>query len=194
MQLRVGPWAAGPGRWVFAWGLCALLAGCDRIGPWSAERSHTVSAVIERAPGPFGQVSWHADYRAEDCPAGAPSGGGELSVALPVTHQGGHHYETTVPGRPAVGTGQDRCRWRLVSTSARFAATAAEGDEVFEARLTAGQLAREKPVVLYYWRGTYPRMPGAIITRALGEPDRQVFRPEFQNQLFTITLTPRAAP
>ena len=48
MQLRVGPWAAGPGRWVFAWGLCALLAGCDRIGPWSAERSHTVSAVIER--------------------------------------------------------------------------------------------------------------------------------------------------
>mgnify|MGYP006205873857 CR=1 FL=1 len=115
-------------------------------------------------------------------------------VALPVTHQGGHHYETTVPGRPAVGTGQDRCRWRLVSTSARFAATAAEGDEVFEARLTAGQLAREKPVVLYYWRGTYPRMPGAIITRALGEPDRQVFRPEFQNQLFTITLTPRAAP
>jgi hypothetical protein len=80
-----------------------------------------------------------------------------------------------------------------VSTSTRFAATAAEGDEVFEARLTAGQLAREKPVVLYYWRGTYPRMPGAIITRSLGEPDRQVFRPEFQNQLFTITLTPRAA-
>lgn len=61
---------------------------------------------------------------------------------------------------------------------------------MYEARLTAEQLARERPVVLYYWRGTYPRMPGAIITRSLGEPDRQVFRPEFQNQLFTITLTP----
>lgn len=190
MQLREGPWAAGPGHRVLAWGLCALLAGCDQIGTWGAERSHTVLAVIERAPGPFGQVSWHADYRAEDCPAGAPSGG-DLSVPLPAVHKGGQHYETTIPARPAAGAEQDRCRWRLVSTSARFAATAAEGDEVFEARLTAKDLTRERPVVLYYWRGTYPRMPGAIITRSLGEPDRQVFRPEFQNQLFTITLTPR---
>ncbi|MFC3682432.1 hypothetical protein [Hydrogenophaga luteola] len=193
MQLRVGPRATGPCRWAFVWSLCALLAGCDRIGLWGTERSHTVLAVIERAPGPFGHVSWHADYRAEDCPDGAPSGGGDLSVALPVTHKGEHHYETTVPARPAAGTGQDRCRWQLVSTSARLAATNAEGDEVFEARLTAEQLDRGRPLVLYYWRGTYPRMPGAIITRSLGEPDRQVFRPEFQNQLFTITLTPRAA-
>lgn len=192
MQLRVGPWAIGPGRWAFAWGLCALLAGCDQVGLWGADRSHTVTAVIERAPGPFGQVSWHADYRAEDCPAGAQPGG-DLSVALPVVQKGGHHYETTIPARPPASEGQDRCRWRLVSASARFAATAAEGDEVFEARLTAEQLARERPVALYYWRGTYPRMPGAIITRSRGEPDRQVFRPEFQNQLFTITLTPRAA-
>lgn len=193
MQLREGPWAAGPVRWAFAWGLCALLAGCDRLGLWGAERSHTVQAVIEHAPGPFGHVSWHADYRAEECPANAGPGG-DLSVALPFSNQGGHHYETTIPGRPAVGAGQDRCHWRLVSTSARFSATAAEGDEVFEARLTAEQLARGRPVVLYYWRGTYPRMPGAIITRSLGEPDRRVFRPEFQNQLFTITLTPHAAP
>jgi hypothetical protein len=192
VQLCVGPWADGPGRWALAWVFCALLAGCDRIGTWGAERSHTVSAVIDRPPGPFGQVSWHADYRAEDCPPGTPSGD-DLSVTLPVVHKGGPHYEANVPGRPAVGAGQDRCRWRLVSTTARFAATAAEGDEVFEAHLTAKQLARERPVVLYYWRGTYPRMPGAIITRSLGEPDRQVFRPEFQNQLFTITLTPRAA-
>lgn len=193
MQLRVGPWADGPGRLALVLGLSGLMTGCDRIGPWGAERNHTVLAVIEHAPGPFGQVSWHADYRAEECPAGAPVTG-DLSVALPVSRQGGHHYETTVPGRPAVGAEQDRCRWALMSTTARFSATAAEGDEVFEARLTAEQLARGRPVVLYYWRGTYPRMPGAIITRSLGEPDRQVFRPEFQNQLFTITLTPQAAP
>lgn len=193
MQLRVASPAHHPGRWVLIGGLCALLAGCDPFGPWGGQREHTVSAVIERAPGPFGQVSWHADYRAEDCPEGAPSGG-DLSVPLPVVHKGGQHYETTIPARPAAGAEQDRCRWRLVSTSARFAATAAEGDEVFEARLTTEDLDRKQPVVRYYWRGTYPRMPGAIITRSLGEPDRQVFRPEFQNQLFTITLTPRAAP
>jgi hypothetical protein len=197
VQLRVGPWPDGLGRLALVLGLCGLMTGCDRLGPWGADRSHHVVATIERAPGPFGHVSWHADYRAEDCPAGssAPS---DRSVPLAVIRKGEQHYEATVPARPAARTGaapdgQDQCRWALVSTSARFSATDAEGDEVYEARLTAEQLSRRQPVILYYWRGSYPRMPGAISTRSLGEPDRQVFRPEFQNQLFTTTLTPRDA-
>lgn len=177
--------------WVWVLGLCALATGCDLLDPAGFDREHSLVLVIDRAPGPFGHVTWHADYQGTNCLVG------ERTLALPFTRLSEQQYKATVPPSPpaaAGGPGEgDRCRWRLVSTSARFAATAAEGDEVFEARLSAEQLAREKPVVLYYWRGTYPRMPGAIITRSLGEPDRQVFRPEFQNQLFTITLTPRTA-
>ena len=198
MQLRVGPWAGGSGRRALVLGFCGLLAGCDWLGAWGFDRRYTVSVAIDRAPGPFGQVTWHADYRATGCPARG-STAGDRSVPLAVHQKSDHEYEATVPTRPAAGPGaapqeQDPCRWQLVSTSARFSATDAEGDEVYEARLTAEQLAKGRPVVLYYWRGSYPRMPGAISTRSLGEPDRQVFRPQYQNQLFTTTVTPQEAP
>lgn len=183
--------AAGQRRCAWVLGLCGLSTGCDLPDLTGFDRAHTVVLVVERAPGPFKHVTWHADYQGTHCPSG------KHTVVLKVMRINEQRYEVTVPPRPAdttEGPDQDnRCRWQLVSTSARLAATNAEGDEVFEARLTAEQLDRGRPLVLYYWRGTYPRMPGAIITRSLGEPDRQVFRPEFQNQLFTITLTPRAA-
>lgn len=175
-------------RLACAVGLCWPLLGCER-GP--SEGGHVIALQIDRAPGPFARVNGEALYRAEGCPQAAA----EKTLPVLYTRLDEHRYTATVHSEapPDAGPGS-ACRWRLMSTKVNLSATDAPEDERYVAQLSADEVDAGEPVRRYYWRGTYPRMPGALITRNLGEPDPEVFRPEFRKVLFSITLTSTALP
>lgn len=168
-------------------GLCWPLAGCERGAP---VRDHAIALQIERAPGPFGSVTGEARYRAEGCAQAAA----EKALPIPYTRLDDHRYTATVRSEASPDAGSDACRWRLLSTAVGLSATGAPEDERYVAQLSADEVDAGQPVRRYYWRDTYPRMPGALITRNLGETDPEVFRPEFRKALFSITLTATALP
>ena len=184
---------------VLAAAFCASLIACDRHAP---EGGYAITLQMDRAPGPFGRVDWHALYRATGCASGSGATQGadrplEKTVPITVTRIDDRHYTATVPGGATAGKtpGLDgRCHWHLVSTTVGLSATDAPEDERYTAQLTADEMDAGRPVPRYYWRDTYPRMPGALITRNLGETDPEVFRPEFRKVLFSITLTAKALP
>lgn len=192
-------WRRRPARAVLAAAFCVTLIACDRNAP---EGGYAITLLMDRAPGPFGRVDWHALYRATGCApdSGATQGvGGSLEKTVPiaVARIDERHYTATVPGSATAGStpGLDgRCHWHLVSTTVGLSATDAPEDERYTAQLSADEMDAGRPVPRYYWRGTYPRMPGALITRNLGETDPEVFRPEFRKVLFSITLTAKALP
>ena len=168
-------------------GLCGLLSGCGRDTP---VRHHAIALQIERAPGPFGSVDGEALYRAEGC----PQADAETRLPVPYTRLDDHRYTATVRSHAPPATGPDACRWRLVSTTVGLSATGTPEDERYVAQLSADEVDAGQPVRRFYWRGTYPRMSGALITRNLGDTDPEVFRPEFRKLLFSITLTATALP
>ncbi|MBT9551057.1 MAG: hypothetical protein IV088_09435 [Hydrogenophaga sp.] len=175
-------------RLACALGLCWPLLGCER---GASEGGHAIALQIERAPGPFGSVNGEALYRAEACPQAAA----EKTLPIPFTRLDEHRYTATVRNEAPPDAGPDSaCQWRLVSTAVGLSATGAPEDERYVAQLSADEVDAGQPVRRFYWRGTYPRMPGALITRNLGETDPEVFRPEFRKVLFSITLTATALP
>ena len=175
-------------RLACAVGLCWPLLGCER---GTSEGGHAIALQIDRAPGPFARVNGEARRRAEGCPQAAA----EKTLPVPYTRLDDHRYTATVRNEAPPDAEVDRdCHWRLVSTTVNLSATDAPEDERYVAQLSADEVDAGEPARRYYWRGTYPRMPGALITRNLGETDPEVFRPEFRKVLFSITLTATALP
>lgn len=175
-------------RLACAVGLCWPLPGCER---GAVEGGHAIALQIDRAPGLFAWVNGEARYRAEGCPQAAA----EKTLPVPYTRLDDHRYTATVRKQAPPDAGPDSaCRWRLMSTTVNLSATAAPEDERYVAQLSAAEMNAGEPVRRHYWRGTYPRMPGALITRNLGETDPAVFRPEFRKVLFAITLTATTLP
>jgi hypothetical protein len=178
----------GLARLICVAGLCWPLLGCERGLP---NGGHAITLQIERAPGPFGRVNGEALYRAEGC----PQADAEKTLPVPYTRLDDQRYTATVRKQaPPDAAPDSACRWRLMSTTVNLSATDAPEDERYVAQLSADEMDAGEPVRRHYWRGTYPRMPGALITRNLGETDPEVFRPEFRKVLFSITLTSTALP
>ncbi len=160
--------------------------------------AYQLTMVIEHAPGPFGMVEGSAQYEVENRHACGERNLASGTVSR-ITHMPDLHwkpvdattYTTTVYPGLLVNEdyyGNGVCRWKLMGASALLRATGAETETRFLPALNVEDILAEKTVTLYFWAGGYPR------SRSENFPDFgyqhvSEFKPEIQDQLFTITLT-----
>ena len=170
-----------------------------RLNP-NPQQAYEVVLTIQDAPGPFKVKGWSAMYEATGCNyvtnewAGA-RGQPRRLVEIPFTESPDGSQVATLfldalQDEDYYGNGV--CRWRLTSAGPWFQATGDSGDTTFDVNLNPEQLLAESPVVLFYWKGHYPRAKVDRFSTS-GNTDREKFAPEIRNNLFSMTLKPRKA-
>jgi len=163
---------------------------------------YDITMTIADAPGPFASIKGIMQYDVvtPECmpPPDRFSGlsAPRLSVDIPVSY-------TRISDTRYVGTvhtdmmidedyyGEGVCHWRLISTRVLLKATGAPGETTFFPNLRAKDLLAGQAVTAYFWKGGYPRSEMENYPD-FGEPLPSKFKPELQQQLFSITLAPKA--
>lgn len=195
-----------------------LLPGCQNPGTPSMSTSehdtmikenpnpkqaYRIEMRIENAPGPFGWVDGAADYNVlnySEC--------GKINRIAGVipqirtgpeikwTPKGDGVYETVVYADRLVDEdyfGRGVCRWAMTGARAILMATGAEIENSFVPYLSAEDMAANRSRTYYYWRGHYPfRSPPPADGKGYswsGEEDREEYKPELRDELFSVTLT-----
>ncbi len=83
--------------------------------------------------------------------------------------------------------GRGVCRWQLVQSQVQLKATGAEAETQFTAYLHRENFQSGETRKIYYWKGGYPRSRSENFID-FGETDRDKFKLELRDDLFTITL------
>lgn len=90
--------------------------------------------------------------------------------------------------------GRGVCHWKLIQAGVRLRATGADGETTFFSTLHQKDLLAGNGVTTYFWKGDYPRETEIGIDNfaSLGQTDRSKVASNLtENELFTITLTPK---
>lgn len=167
------------------------------------KQAYRIEMRIENAPGPFGLVDGAADYHVPNY-----SECGKINhiagVIPPITAgpeikwtpKGDGLYETVVYADRLVEEdyfGRGVCRWAMTGARAILMATGAEIENSFVPFLSAEDMAENRSRTYYYWRGDYPSdstppTDGKGFSSS-GYEDREKYKPELRNELFSVTLT-----
>ncbi len=166
------------------------------------QQAYRIVMSIDNAPGPFGMIEGAAQYDVvnhNECGYIDP---GTETISRINTHPpiewtpvGEGRYEATVYADLMVDEdyyGRGVCRWKLTAASALLKASGAEVETRFLPGISAEEIVAGTPLTLYFWKGGYPR-ESMDDYADFGYPDSNKFLPELRDELFTITLTPKAA-
>ena len=175
-----------------------------RVNP-SPKQVFEVEFEIHDAPGPLKAVRGSVGYDATQAPhctfvtnAWAGTWGTPFKgLSLPVTPVGSHRFVMTVALDGMVDEdyyGKGLCRWAMVGAGAGFAASEAKEDTVYGVSLDAKEFVDGATYRQYFWKGDYPRLPGAADTSSAGDRSPEGFGPTHRNNLFSITAKVKAKP
>lgn len=163
------------------------------------KQAYRIELKVADAPGPLTAIEGYVDYEALDCVytpdpiAGVPM---TPSYSLPIQYAKvdddtyvGTVYADAMLDEDYLGRGV--CHWQLTNLNAMLRATGAETDTRYVANLKGSEMRAEKARTNFYTDTAYPGSEPSDIPN-FGNVDRSRFRPDLQDQLFTITLTPKA--
>lgn len=180
--------------------------GLAELNPNPVKAYH-VTLRIENAPGTFKQVDGVAQYdvvNEEECGrihpvSGTPS---RITSQEPIeleriseTEFRGTFYLDRMKDQDIFGRGV--CRWEFTGAGALLKATGTHEETRFLTLADASDLVAGKPYTRYYPKRDYPRagaIPGTNVKGmddypSSGDTDRNGYRPELQDALFTITVS-----
>lgn len=163
------------------------------------KQPYQIVLKIEDAPGPFAKVEGFASYEATECTyipdpiAGVPLKPSS-DIPMEFSKVDESTYIATVYADAMLDEdylGEGLCHWRLMSVNSRAKATGAKTDVRYVANLWSDDLSAQKARTTYYVNNEYPGSePDGRSDQ--GNFDRSKYKAEFQDQLFSITLTPKA--
>jgi len=168
-------------------------------------RVFEVTFEIHDAPGPLMAVRGSAGYSAPQAPnctfvtnAWAGTWGTPFyGMTLPLNQVGPNRFVLTVALDAMLDEdyyGKGVCRWEMGGAGATFAASASEEDTSYGLSLDAKELVDGATYREYFWKGGYPRRPGAEGTSSPGDRSPEGFGPAHRNNLFSITAEVKAKP
>lgn len=165
----------------------------------SPKQPYEIVLSVAQAPGPFAAIEGTVRYEAPGCVyipdpiAGVPM---HPVHSLPVqfAKNGENTYAATVYADAMLDgdyLGKGPCHWELAGVNATLKASGAEADTDFLIGALGKDVLAQQAVTKHYARQNYPRAEMAGFPDA-GNADRASFKPELQDTLFSITLTPKA--
>ncbi len=163
------------------------------------KQGYQITLKLADAPGPFGSVKGFVNFEAPDCKytpdpiAGVsmtPLHGFEMELQRvdDTTYTGTVHTDAMLD-EDYLGEGV--CHWQLTSLNAQLKATGAEPETNFIVSLMNEDVTAQRAVTKYYWKERYPRSQVTDYPD-MGKEDRDVFRSEIRDELFTMTLLSKA--
>ncbi|WP_408951102.1 hypothetical protein [Lysobacter sp. Hz 25] len=163
------------------------------------KQPYQITLTLVDAPGPFAKIEGFVSYEARDCRYMPDRIAGFFltpSINLPMSYSKVDEtsYVATVHADAMLDEdylGEGICHWQLTSLNAQLKATGAEPETNFIASLMNEDVTAQRAVTNYYWKERYPRSEVTDYPD-MGEEDRDAFRPEIRDELFAITLLPRA--
>lgn len=163
------------------------------------KKPYQIVLKIEGAPGPFAKIEGFASYEATECTytpdpiAGVPLKPGS-DIPMEFSKVDESTYTATIYADAMLDEdylGRGVCHWGLMSVNTWVKATGAKTDISYVATLWSDDLIAQKARTNYYVKYAYPGSDPDEFSDH-GEVDRSKYKPEFQDQLFTINLTPKA--
>ncbi|ALN63395.1 hypothetical protein GLA29479_2529 [Lysobacter antibioticus] len=163
------------------------------------KQPYQIVLKIEGAPGPFAKIEGFASYEATECTytpdpiAGVPLKPGS-DIPMEFSKVDESTYTATIYADAMLDEdylGRGVCHWGLMSVNTWVKATGAKTDISYVATLWSDDLIAQKARTNYYVKYAYPGSDPDEFSDH-GEVDRSKYKPEFQDQLFTINLTPKA--
>jgi hypothetical protein len=165
------------------------------------KQAYRIEMRIENAPGPFGLVegSAHYDVQNHDECGKINNIAGTIprimaSPEITWVHKGEGVYETVVHADRLLDEdyyGRGVCHWAMTGAGAILKATGAEGETRFLPNISAADVVSGKAVTLHFVADRYPTVEAYKDFADFGETDLTSFKPEFQDKVFTVTLTPK---
>lgn len=163
------------------------------------KQPYQIVLKVADAPGPFAVIDGSVDYEAPDCTyIPDPIAGATMnpSYSLPIKYSKVDEttYAATVYADAMLDEdylGKGMCHWELSTLNAVLKASGANTDTSFVANLQGREVRAQQARTNFYAKYKYPGSEPSDISE-FGKVDRNRFKPELQDQLFTITLTPEA--
>lgn len=161
---------------------------------------YRIELAVADAPGPFAKVEGFVSYEARDCRYMPDRIAGFFltpSVDLPLkfARVDETKYVVTIHADAMLDEdyfGEGMCHWELASVNISLKATGAKTDTSYVANLMGDEVRGQKAITNYYVKYDYPGSDPEERSD-FGDVDRSKYKPELQDQLFTIILTPKAA-
>ncbi|MGS5089895.1 hypothetical protein ACVC7V_25715 [Hydrogenophaga sp. A37] len=169
-----------------------------RVNP-APKEGFEVEFEIHDAPGPFAEFKGDLAYQSFNCNyvtsewAGARA---SPSKAMPVkvSPAGKNRFVVTAYRDGMLDEdyyGKGVCHWDLTSIRVGISATGAKEDTVYVVHLVSKDINTGSVIKQHYWKGDYPRLPGAGDTSNSGRRDPSEFGPTHRANLFSITASVR---
>ncbi|RZA36948.1 MAG: hypothetical protein EOP92_02715 [Lysobacteraceae bacterium] len=165
-----------------------------RINP-QPKRRYDITMTIRDAPGPFGMVKFWAHYLAPDCmywtdKFAGTTGRPTHTIEMPFQKLDDTTYVGTVYLDGMLDEdyyGDGVCHWQLSEVAVGLQATGAQDETGFVPDVGPDSVVSQESVTKYFWKGGYPnsRIPSYS---DFGFSDPQRYKPEIQDELFSITL------
>lgn len=169
------------------------------------KQAYQLTLTIANAPGPFGSVEgfMQFDVSTPEC-------------LPPPDENGGHLWPTPTETIPFVWTrvsdteytgvvfidgmidedyyGRGVCRWKMMQARAALKATGVNGETRFVPNIHPEKLLAQQAETAYLLKQFYPRDADIENYAEYGQTDRSKMAPTLKDdELFTVTLTPKAA-
>ncbi|ALN82593.1 hypothetical protein LA76x_4485 [Lysobacter antibioticus] len=164
------------------------------------KQPYQITLTLADAPGSFAKLEGSVYYEAPDCRYMPDRIAGFFltpSVDLPMSYSkvGETSYIATIQADAMLDEdyfGEGMCHWELASVNTSLKATGAKTDTSYVANLLGDEVRGQKARTNYYVKYDYPGSDPEERSD-FGVVDRSRYKPELQDQLFSITLTPKAA-
>lgn len=161
------------------------------------KQPYQITLSLADAPGAFAKIEGFASYEARDCRYMPDRIAGFFltpSVDLPMSYSKVDEtsYVAMVQADAMLDEdyfGKGKCHWELASVNTSLKATGAKTDTSYVANLMGDEVRGQKTRTNYYVKYDYPGSDPEEWSD-FGKVDRSRYKPELQDQLFTITLTP----
>ena len=165
------------------------------------KQRYDVTMSIANAPGPFASMEGLVQYDVSNSlclppPDSNPGGySAHMTRHIPfvLTRVSETHYTGTVFADLMLDEdyhGRGVCHWKLIQARVHIKATGADGETLFIPSLSVQDLFAGKAVTTYFWKGGFPRSAMDNYSD-FGMDDPGKFKSEIEQQLFSITLTPK---
>jgi len=160
---------------------------------------YRIELKVADAPGPFGKAEGFLRYEAPDCGYMPDPIAGVImhpTILLPVEFGkvDENTFAATIYADAMVNEdylGKGVCHWKLMSVNSWLKATGAKTDIRYVTNLDGDEARAQEPLTTYYVKDEYPGSDPEGRSDQ-GNQNRSWFKPEFQNQLFTITIVAKA--
>lgn len=170
-----------------------------RVNP-APKEGFEVEFEIHDAPGPFAEFGGNAHYQSFNCNYVTSEWAGTRSeptkmVPLAGTKLNTNRFVVTAHrdgllDEDYYGTGV--CKWSLIGVTVGFRATGAKEDTDYVVDLGSKEFEPGTMFNQYFWKGDYPRLPGAGDTSNSGRRDPEGFGPTHRGNLFFISAKVKA--